>query len=47
MNLGSAHNPHVLRVRSGCYALSVFKLAATMTPDGIGSKSVLAVIHRV
>ncbi|ORJ51207.1 hypothetical protein B2M27_06330 [Kluyvera intermedia] len=30
---GSAHNPHVLRVRSGCSALSVSKLAAAKTPD--------------
>ncbi|AUU89852.1 hypothetical protein C2U55_12535 [Enterobacteriaceae bacterium ENNIH3] len=30
---GSAHNPHVLRVRSGCCALSVSKLAAAKTPD--------------
>ncbi|KAA1279979.1 L-asparaginase [Citrobacter pasteurii] len=28
LTLGSAHNPHVLRVRSGCSALSVTKLAA-------------------
>ncbi|ATX05000.1 DNA metabolism protein [Citrobacter freundii] len=30
MNPGSAHNPHVLHVRSGCSALSVSKLTATM-----------------
>ncbi|TXU77317.1 hypothetical protein D4N05_03775 [Klebsiella oxytoca] len=29
-------NPHVLRVRSGFYALSVSKLAAPTTPAGIG-----------
>ncbi|NDO79389.1 hypothetical protein CJP72_00990 [Citrobacter sp. NCU1] len=34
--LGSAHNPPVLRVRSGCSALSMPKLAATMTPVGTG-----------
>ncbi|EKN5080926.1 DNA metabolism protein [Yersinia enterocolitica] len=31
MNLGSAHHPHVLRVRCGDCALSVFKLSATIT----------------
>ncbi|PRV88750.1 hypothetical protein B1R85_09755 [Salmonella enterica subsp. enterica serovar Weltevreden] len=35
--LGSAQNPHVLRVRSGFCALSVSKLAAPITPTGIGS----------
>ncbi|ATY01110.1 hypothetical protein AL497_25030 [Klebsiella aerogenes] len=39
LNLGSAQNPHVLRVRSGFCALSVFKLAAPITPTGIGSKN--------
>ncbi len=34
LNLGSAHNPHVLRVRSGFSALSVSKLAAQIMPDG-------------
>ncbi|ORJ51370.1 L-asparaginase [Kluyvera intermedia] len=34
LDLGSAHNPHVLRVRSGCCALSVSKLPASITPDG-------------
>ncbi|ECI0413864.1 DNA metabolism protein [Salmonella enterica subsp. salamae] len=38
MVLGSAQNPHVLRVRSGFCALSVPKLAAPITPGGIGSK---------
>ncbi|RAX03219.1 hypothetical protein CKY04_02535 [Photorhabdus sp. S8-52] len=38
LNLGSAQNPHVLRVRSGFSALSVFKRPATITPIGIGSK---------
>ncbi|EBS4563887.1 hypothetical protein DOW39_07560 [Salmonella enterica subsp. enterica serovar Tanger] len=38
MDLGSAQNPHVLRVRSGFCALSVSKLAAPITPGGIGSK---------
>ncbi|AVL78985.1 hypothetical protein DK853_06415 [Klebsiella oxytoca] len=38
LNLGSAQNPHVLRVRSGSSALSVFKLTAPITPIGIGSK---------
>ncbi|HBH66034.1 MAG TPA: DNA metabolism protein [Erwinia persicina] len=32
MKLGSAHTPHVLRIRSGCCALSLFKRAAPMTP---------------
>ncbi|PHZ30186.1 hypothetical protein CS537_18615 [Yersinia mollaretii] len=36
LNQGSAQNPHVLRVRSGSSALSVFKLTATITPTGIG-----------
>ncbi|EKN6148432.1 L-asparaginase [Yersinia enterocolitica] len=31
LNLGSAHHPHVLRVRCGDCALSVFKLSATIT----------------
>ncbi|EAP0877903.1 L-asparaginase [Salmonella enterica] len=35
--LGSAQNPHVLRVRSGFCALSVSKLAPPITPGGIGS----------
>ncbi|ACY88081.1 hypothetical protein B5D72_07920 [Salmonella enterica subsp. enterica serovar Typhimurium] len=39
MVLGSAQNPHVLRVRSGFCALSVSKLAAPITPTGIGSKA--------
>ncbi|POT55377.1 L-asparaginase [Citrobacter amalonaticus] len=34
LNLGSARNPHVLRVRSGFSALSVFRLPATITPGG-------------
>ncbi|AUV41785.1 DNA metabolism protein [Citrobacter freundii complex sp. CFNIH9] len=34
MSLGSARNPHVLHVRSGCSALSVFKLPASNTPTG-------------
>ncbi|APZ58159.1 hypothetical protein AW74_18450 [Salmonella enterica subsp. enterica serovar Montevideo str. CDC 2011K-1674] len=38
LDLGSAQNPHVLRVRSGFCALSVSKLAAPITPNGIGSK---------
>ncbi|PAW37670.1 hypothetical protein CIL06_09770 [Pantoea vagans] len=38
LNLGSAHNPHVLRVRSGCSALSVSRLPATITPTRISSK---------
>ncbi|THE41542.1 L-asparaginase [Citrobacter murliniae] len=29
--LGSAHNPHVLQVQSGCSALSVSKLANKIT----------------
>ncbi len=37
LNLGSAQNPHVLRVRSGSSALAVFKLSAPITPGGIGS----------
>ncbi|PWD55893.1 hypothetical protein DF209_18485 [Pectobacterium polaris] len=32
LNLGSAQNPHVLRVRSGFSALSVSKLAEPITP---------------
>ncbi|ATS98786.1 DNA metabolism protein [Salmonella enterica subsp. enterica serovar Enteritidis] len=39
LDLGSAQNPHVLRVRSGFCALSVSKLAAPITPTGIGSKT--------
>ncbi|NAT76620.1 hypothetical protein CWD78_03455 [Dickeya dadantii] len=39
MDLGSARNPHVLRVRSGFCVLSASKLAAPITPIGIGSKS--------
>ncbi|ECE6151465.1 L-asparaginase [Salmonella enterica subsp. enterica] len=35
--LGSVQNPHVLRVRSGFCALSVSKLAASITPGGTGS----------
>jgi len=38
LNQGSAQNPHVLRVRSGSSALSVSKLAATMTPGGTDSE---------
>ncbi|AUY01625.1 L-asparaginase [Escherichia coli] len=34
---GSAQNPHVLRVGSGIEALSVFKLPATITSNGLGS----------
>lgn len=37
LDLDSAQNPHVLRVRSGFCALSVSKLAAPITPTGIGS----------
>ncbi|POT60130.1 DNA metabolism protein [Citrobacter amalonaticus] len=37
MKLGSSRHPHVLRVRSGCSALSVFKLPAPMTPGGPGA----------
>ncbi|EBO1176171.1 hypothetical protein D3180_14480, partial [Salmonella enterica subsp. enterica serovar Cerro] len=33
--------PHVLRVRSGFCALSVSKLAAPITPGGIGSKTII------
>ncbi|EBX5570259.1 DNA metabolism protein [Salmonella enterica subsp. enterica serovar Kuessel] len=36
--MGSAQNPHALRIRSGFCALSVSKLAAPITPGGIGSK---------
>ncbi|OMP90191.1 DNA metabolism protein [Raoultella terrigena] len=32
MNPGSAHHPHVLRVRSGSCALAGSKLAVPMTP---------------
>ncbi|POT28099.1 hypothetical protein C3433_03065 [Citrobacter freundii] len=38
LTLGSAHNPHVLQVRSGCSALSVSKLAATIYALLTGSK---------
>ncbi|PTA94496.1 DNA metabolism protein [Kluyvera sp. Nf5] len=31
MAQGSAHNPHVLHVRSGCCALSGSRLPATIT----------------
>ncbi|AWT19371.1 DNA metabolism protein [Klebsiella oxytoca] len=37
MALVSAYEPHVLRVRSGCSALSS-RLAATIAPGGIGSE---------
>ncbi|MJY34507.1 hypothetical protein DSS49_21060 [Salmonella enterica subsp. enterica] len=40
LDLGSAQNPHVLRVRSGFCALSVSKLAASITPGGIVSKTI-------
>ncbi|ARD18736.1 L-asparaginase [Edwardsiella piscicida] len=36
LDLGSAQNPHVLRVRSGFSALSASSLTATMTPAGTG-----------
>ncbi|EDQ8259150.1 hypothetical protein GY469_004129, partial [Salmonella enterica subsp. enterica] len=39
--------PHVLRVRSGFCALSVSKLAAPITPGGIGSKSILFFARRI
>ncbi|PNM16566.1 DNA metabolism protein [Yersinia enterocolitica] len=39
MDLGSARNPHVLRVRSGCSALSASKLPATITPNRIFPKT--------
>ncbi|RFU92124.1 L-asparaginase [Citrobacter gillenii] len=38
LNLGSAQNPHVLRVRSGFSALSVFKLSSPITPTEQGVK---------
>ncbi len=37
LNLGSAQNPHALRVRSGSSALALFKLSAPITPGGTGS----------
>ncbi|EBU7763648.1 hypothetical protein DK750_02105 [Salmonella enterica subsp. enterica serovar Rovaniemi] len=40
LDLSSAQNPHVLRVRSGFSALSVSKLAAPITPGRIGSKRI-------
>ncbi|ASG16698.1 hypothetical protein LFZ25_12475 [Salmonella enterica subsp. enterica serovar Macclesfield str. S-1643] len=40
MAVGSAQNPHVLRVRSGFSALSVAKLPAPITPTGIDSKPI-------
>ncbi|MLO57395.1 hypothetical protein DQE51_20365 [Salmonella enterica subsp. enterica] len=45
LDLGSAQNPHVLRVRSGFCALSVSKLAAPITPGGIGSWSEYVACH--
>ncbi|HCN97509.1 MAG TPA: L-asparaginase [Leclercia sp.] len=39
MNPGSARNPHVLSVRSGFCALSVSRLASTITPNGPDSES--------
>ncbi|OZU32227.1 hypothetical protein CCO52_04685 [Salmonella enterica subsp. enterica serovar Bergen] len=42
LDLGSAQNPHVLRVRSGFCALSVSKLAAPITPTGIVSKTIFS-----
>ncbi|OPW90387.1 hypothetical protein BZK41_22780 [Citrobacter sp. A316] len=39
---GSARNPHVLRVRSGFCALSVFKLPAPITPVESGILILLA-----
>ncbi|EAA9734706.1 hypothetical protein CBJ71_10060 [Salmonella enterica] len=47
LDLGSAQNPHVLRVRSGFCALSVSKLTAPITPGGIGSKSILFFARRI
>ncbi|AXC68847.1 L-asparaginase [Salmonella enterica] len=38
LNTGSAQNPHVLRVRSGFSALSVFKLSSPITPTEQGFK---------
>ncbi|EDT4514783.1 hypothetical protein BCZ47_004301, partial [Salmonella enterica subsp. enterica serovar Saintpaul] len=40
LDLGSAQNPHVLRVRSGFCALPRSKLAAPITPGGIVSKTI-------
>ncbi|WP_206426577.1 hypothetical protein [Klebsiella quasipneumoniae] len=37
LHTGSARNPHVLCVRFGFSALSVFKLPATITPTEIGA----------
>ncbi|AWT19564.1 DNA metabolism protein [Klebsiella oxytoca] len=36
LNPGSARNPHVLRVRSGCCALSGSRLTPPMTHTGTG-----------
>ncbi|PWD74771.1 L-asparaginase [Dickeya dianthicola] len=36
LDLGSAQNLHVLRVRSGFSALSASTLTATITPAGTG-----------
>ncbi|ECC8832971.1 hypothetical protein DKU74_21090 [Salmonella enterica subsp. salamae] len=47
MDLGSAQNSHVLRVRSSFCALSVSKLAAPITPGGIDSKSILFFARRI
>ncbi|AWS93845.1 DNA metabolism protein [Citrobacter sp. CRE-46] len=35
LTAGSARNPHVLRVRSGCCALSAVKLTAPITPAAL------------
>ncbi|EBE7170815.1 hypothetical protein CV295_07330 [Salmonella enterica] len=40
LDLGSAQNPHVLRVRSGFCALPRSKMAAPITPGGIVSKTI-------
>ncbi|GJL33345.1 hypothetical protein TUM17576_01650 [Enterobacter hormaechei] len=35
VGISEAHNPHVLRARSGFSALSMLKLSALITPDGM------------
>ncbi|EAO9627635.1 hypothetical protein BCV77_00530 [Salmonella enterica] len=40
-----ANHPHVLRVRSGCYALSAVKLTATITPAALSDPGRVSVRH--
>ncbi len=45
LTAGSARNPHVLRVRSGCYALSAVKLTAPITPAALSDPGRVSVRH--